>query len=123
MMNHTAGLSATDVRRVFAVIVGPYHRPYHQHRRTGRAHDAGQQRADGKNAGIERRRAMQVAAHANAPGDHEQRRDQDNERNELGQESMRSPGYSGPLAVAFSIGNDNSNQTFSGVIQTGEYAR
>ena len=59
-----------DMRHMPAIVVGTQQRPDQQHRRAGGAHDAGQQRAQRENAGVQLWRAMQVAAHADTTRHH-----------------------------------------------------
>ena len=70
-------------------MVGFQHRPDQQHGRAGGAHQRGQQRADGQQPGIQRRRRAQRAPDQNAAGQCIQREQQDNERDVLGHQRMR----------------------------------
>ena len=56
-----------DVHLVPAVVVGAQQRPDQQHRGAGGAHPAGEHGAERQDAGIDRRRAVQVAASCRMP--------------------------------------------------------
>jgi hypothetical protein len=76
------------MRRAAPVVVGANQRAQHQDRRAGRAHEAGQQRADRHQRHVQARAAVQVAAQVDAAGHRVQRRQQDDERQVVGQQRM-----------------------------------
>ncbi len=77
------------VHVVPARLVGGQQRPDQQHRRAGRAHDAGERGAERQQAGVERGGADERAAHADAAGDREQREQDGDERHVLQQQRVR----------------------------------
>ena len=74
------------------VVVGANQGANHQHRCTGRSHDARQQGANAQQADIERRTAVQVAANEDAAGDRVERRQQNDERNIFSQQCVNQAG-------------------------------
>ena len=76
------------MRLVPAVVVGADQGPDQEHGGAGRAHEAGQHRAQAQDGGVESRAAMQVAADVDAPRNGEQRGQQDDEGDVLGQQRV-----------------------------------
>ena len=73
---------------MFAIIVRANQRPDQQHRRTGRAHQAGQQRAQREDAGVHAGTAVQVALDTDAARNDIQRGQQYDKRNEFVDDDM-----------------------------------
>ncbi|MCY1289574.1 hypothetical protein D9M70_386710 [compost metagenome] len=76
------------VHAVLAVVVGAQQRADQQHRRAGGAHQRGEQGAEGQQAGIEHRRAVQVAPQQDAAGDGVEGQQQDDEGQVLGEQRV-----------------------------------
>lgn len=72
-----------DMHGVLAVVVRAQERPDQQHGRARRAHDARERGAEREQSGIEMRRAVQIAAHANAARHRIERGEQNDERHIL----------------------------------------
>ena len=77
-----------DVSRMDPVVVGANQRADHQHRCARSPHDARQRRADGKNASVQRRAAMQIATDENATRHRKQCRQQNDEGDVLSHQRM-----------------------------------
>ena len=73
------------------VVVGADQRPDQDHRGAGGADEAREDRADREQAGIDQRRAMDVAGDQDAAGDREERKQQDDEGNIFEQHRVQRP--------------------------------
>ena len=73
---------------VLAVAVGLEQRADQHHRGAGGADEAGQERAEGENAGIDPRRGLQVAPKLKPAGDHVQAEEQHDERDVFAEDGV-----------------------------------